>query len=228
MKKILIFILIILLGLLCYNIVTTGQEIAGVKILSIKEMQNANEELDTTIAQVEELKEVNYPAKISELNTTAEAMLKKKNEYEELQKYSSEQDVANAKQTEKYDMEVLWVRIGNHAEKCGVVPKLEILSSSDNTIGANDIRITATGSYIGISDFVRAIEDDSKMGFSIDSFELVPVTAGNGSELQATFKIKDVFLNYSTTTITSNNNSSNNIDTNENKTTNEVNTNTIQ
>ena len=209
MKKVLILILIVLLGVLCYNVVTSGYEIAGVKILSIKEIQSENENLDSTIAQIEDLKTVKYPSKISEMSTAAKTMLSNKKTYEELAAYSSEQDVLNATQTEKYDIEVLWVRIGNHAEKCGVVPKLEILSSSNNTTGANDLRITATGGYIGITDFVRAIEDDSKLGFAIENFELVPTTTGNGSELQATFKIKDIFLNPDTTTSTTTSTSSN-------------------
>lgn len=205
MKKILILILIVLLGTLCYNVVTSGYEIAGVKVLSIKEIQNENENLDSTIAKIEELKTVRYPAKISEMNTAAKTMLSNKKTYEELAAYSSEQEVLSASQTEKYDIEVLWVRIGNHAEKCGVIPKLEILSSSNNTTDANDLRITATGGYIGITDFVRAIEDDSKLGFTIENFELVPTTVGNGSELQATFKIRDIFLNPDTTTSTTTN-----------------------
>lgn len=205
MKKILILILIVLLGALCYNVVTSGYEIAGVKVLSIKDIQNENENLDSTIAKIEELKTVKYPAKISEMNTAAKTMLSNKKTYEELAAYSSEQEVLSASQTEKYDIEVLWVRIGNHAEKCGVIPKLEILSSSNNTTDANDLRITATGGYIGITDFVRAIEDDSKLGFTIENFELVPTTVGNGSELQATFKIRDIFLNPDTTTSTTTN-----------------------
>lgn len=205
MKKILILILIVLLGTLCYNVVTSGYEIAGIKVLSINDIQNENENLDSTIAKIEELKTVKYPAKISEMNTAAKTMLSNKKTYEELAAYSSEQEVLSASQTEKYDIEVLWVRIGNHAEKCGVIPKLEILSSSNNTTDANDLRITATGGYIGITDFVRAIEDDSKLGFTIENFELVPTTVGNGSELQATFKIRDIFLNPDTTTSTTTN-----------------------
>lgn len=216
MKKVLILILIVLLIVLGYNIITSGYKVLQFDILSIKEIQEKNEELDTTIAEVEELKNVKYPAKISELNTAAKSLLSNKKTYEELAAYSSEQDVINAAKTQKYDIEVLWVSIGNHAEKDGVIPKLEILSSSNNTVGANDLRITATGSYIGITDFVKDIEDDSKLGFVIENFELVPSTSTNGSNLQATFKIKDIFLNPTTTTTTS--------ATNKNNTTNNNNT----
>lgn len=209
MKKVLILILIVLLSVLCYNVVASGYEIAGIKILNLKEIKSENEKLDTTIAQIENLKEVEYPAKISQMNEAAKAMLSNKKTYEELAAYSSEQDVLNATKTEKYDIEVLWIRIGNHAEKTGVVPKLEILSSSNNTTGANDLRIIATGRYIGITDFVREIEDDTKLGFKIENFELVPLANGDGSELQASFKIKDIFINSNTTSTTNIENTTN-------------------
>lgn len=203
MKKVLILIMILLLVLLCYNVAANGYQIANLKILSLKNIQQQNEALDATIAKAEQLKSVEYPAKISELNSSSKTLLSNKKTYEELATYSSEQDVLNAKQAERYDVEVLWIRIGNHAKKNGVVPKLEILSSSNNTTGANDLRITATGRYIGLTDFIRDIEDDAKLGFSIENFELVPVHAGDGSNLQATFKIKDIFINPNTTTTNS-------------------------
>ena len=220
MKKLLILVLIGLLGFLCYNLIASGYQIAGVKILSLQEIQNENERLDTTIANIEKLKSVEYPTKLSDMNKAAKTMLSNKKTYEELATYSSEQDVKNATQTETYDIEVLWVRIGNHAEKNGVIPKLEVLSSSNNTNGANDLRITATGSYIGLTDFVRDIEDDSKLGFAIDNFELIPIpeennseskqdsqeeTSNKGSILQASFKIKDIFINPDTITTTQSN-----------------------
>lgn len=223
MKKILILIMIVLLGLLCFNVVTSGYKIADIKIYDIYELQLQNEQLDETIAKIENLKEVEYLAKISEMNIAAKTLLSNKKTYEELAAYSSEQDVLNATHTECYDIEVLWVRIGNHAEETGVIPKLEVLSSSNNTTGANDLRIVATGNYIGITDFVREIEDDSKLGFTIENFELVPI--GTGAELQASFKVKDILINPNTTTGNIKQETSNeNSNTNDNNTNNNTNT----
>jgi len=216
MKKVLILILIVLLAVLCYNVVTSGYEIAGLKILNLTEIQAENEKLNTTLSEIDNLKEVEYPAKLSEMNTAAKNLRSSKKTYEELAAYSSEQDVLNATQTERYDIEVLWVSIGNHAEETGVIPKLEVLSSSNNTTGANDLRITATGNYIGITDFVREIEDDSKLGFAIENFELIPLSSASGAQLQASFKIKDIFINADTTILnTTETNTENNAQTTE-------------
>lgn len=210
MKKVLILIIIILLIVMCYNTIKDGYEIGEFKILSIGQIQQENSNLDTKISEINDLKESQYPAKLSEISTEAKKMLSNKKTYEELVAYSSEQDVLNASQTEMYDIEVLWTRIGNHATGNGVIPKMEIVSSSNNTPNANDLKFTATGNYIALTDFIRDIEEDVKLGFTIEEFELVPVTEGDGTNLQATFRVKDVFLNSETVTTTSSTNYANN------------------
>ena len=202
MKKILILILIILLGVMCYNTITDGLQIAGFSIMSIGEIKQENENLDKTIEEAKNKEETEYPAKLNEINTVAKELQTKKNKYEELKQYSSEQELLNAGQSERYNVEVLWTKIGNYATENGVIPKMEILSSSTSTPNANDLKITLTGNYIAITDFVRDIEDDAKLGFTIEEFELVPVTSGDGSNLQATFKVRDIFINQDTITTT--------------------------
>ena len=219
MKKVLILIIIILLIVLCYNTINDGFQIGNISVLSIGQIQQENNNLDNKIAEIEELKESQYPSKLTEISSEAKKMLSNKKTYEELVAYSSEQDVLNASQTEMYDIEVLWTRIGNHATSNGVITKMEVVSSSNNTPNANDLKFTATGNYIAITDFIRDIEEDVKLGFTIEEFELVPQTEGDGSILQATFRVRDVFLNSETITTTSTNNYINN---NTEKTTNET------
>ena len=219
MKKVLILIIIILLIVLCYNTINDGFQIGNISVLSIGQIQQENNNLDNKISEIEELKESQYPSKLTEISSEAKKMLSNKKTYEELVAYSSEQDVLNASQTEMYDIEVLWTRIGNHATSNGVITKMELVSSSNNTPNANDLKFTATGNYIAITDFIRDIEEDVKLGFTIEEFELVPQTEGDGSILQATFRVRDVFLNSETITTTSTNNYTNN---NTEKTTNET------
>ena len=202
MKKILILILIILLGVMCYNTITDGLQIAGFSIMSIGEIKQENENLDKIIEETKNKEETEYPAKLNEIKTVAKELQTKKTKYEELKQYSSEQELLNAGQSERYNVEVLWTKIGNYATENGVIPKMEILSSSTSTPNANDLKITVTGNYIAITDFVRDIEDDAKLGFTIEEFELVPVTSGDGSNLQATFKVRDIFINQDTITTT--------------------------
>lgn len=202
MKKVLILIIIVLLGVMCYNVVVDGIEIGEFSIWGIGKIQEENNNLDAKIDEVNELSDTEYPAKFSQINSAAKELENKKSEYEERVKYSTEQEILDASKGERYDIEVLWTRIGNHATENGVVPKLEIVSSSNNTPNANDLKFTATGDYIGITDFIREIEEDAKLGFTIEEFELVPSATGDGSVLQGTFRVKDIFLNSDTITTT--------------------------
>ena len=141
MKKVLILIIIILLIVLCYNTINDGFQIGNVSVLSIGQIQQENNNLDNKIAEIEELKESQYPSKLTEISSEAKKMLSNKKTYEELVAYSSEQDVLNASQTEMYDIEVLWTRIGNHATSNGVITKMELVSSSNNTPNSQQLVI---------------------------------------------------------------------------------------
>lgn len=74
---------------------------------------------------------------------------------------------------------------------------------------------TITGSYVSISEFVAAIENNSSLNFRIENFKLLP-TAGNTENLQATFKVRglnvkvDGWTNTSRTDNTNSDNQSNN------------------
>lgn len=50
---------------------------------------------------------------------------------------------------------------------------------------------TITGSYVSISEFVAAIENNSSLNFRIENFRLLP-TAGDTENLQATFKVRAI------------------------------------
>ena len=162
---------------------------------------------------------------MNQLNVAAKDLIAKKKSYEELVSYSKDSDVAKAQQFQQYEVEVLWTKIGMYATKNGVVLKFDITESSNGTPNVNDLKFTATGSYISITDFVADIEKDAKLSFTIENFELVPATTqdtkANGRNLQATFRVKDIALNMNTTTISQQSN------TTETGTTNTTNTNTV-
>ena len=103
---------------------------------------------------------------------------------------SEDGDVQAASQIEKYEIETLWVKLGNHATTQGVVIKMDV--KKGNAQDVYDLQFTATGSYISITDFISAIENDSSLGFKIEEFKLVP--SSSGSDLQATFVCKDITI----------------------------------
>ena len=100
-------------------------------------------------------------------------------------------------QNKSYAIEFLWANIGTHARNEGINLKLEIVSSSSGASDVNDLKFTANGSYIAITNFVYALENDSNLNFRIENFKLVPYTGGenrNNEILEGTFMVKNIAI----------------------------------
>ncbi len=190
MKKLLILVLIALLLTLSIFIVIQGVHIGSLEILGVKGIQEKSSQLDEKIQQAGKLAEKDYQQALNDVKTNTKKLQEEKKNYEDMTQISEDGDVQAANQIEKYEIETLWVKLGNHATTQGVVIKMDVKKGSAQDV--YDLQFTATGSYISITDFVSAIENDSSLGFKIEEFKLVP--SSSGSDLQATFVCKDITI----------------------------------
>ena len=219
MKKLLILILIALLLALTIFIVIQGVNIGNVEILGIKGIQGKSAELDGKIQNAASLVEKTYKQAVSDVDNNAKKLEEEKKNYEDMTTVSSDSEVAEASQLERYEIETLWVRLGNHATSQGVVMQMDVLPSTSGAANTYNLRFTATGSYISITDFISAIENDSTLGFKIEEFKMVP----SGSDLQATFVCKDIAIAEVTATTPTNTDTNNTNNTNGTNNTNNAN-----
>lgn len=188
MKKILISALIILLIVMACFAIFKGLSIAGLQILSVEQIAEENDKLTLEIAQTEKLMKSDYPAKTSELNDSISKLLTARDEYLDLASVSTEGELKKANQEEEYTVEFLLTRLGRHTTAEGVNLNYTISAGTTGEEDIKNISFTVSGNYIPIIEFVSAIEDDSKLGFRIQNFKLVP----GGSNLQATFSVSNV------------------------------------
>lgn len=231
MKKLLMLILIGLLIVLSIFIVLNGFEIGNVQVLSYTGIQTQNKELDEKIQQASKLAEKDYKQAISNVQENSKKLQQEKKEYEDMVTISAEGDVQAANQIQRYEVETLWVKLGNHATSEGAVLRIDIVKGSNNTSDTYNLNFTVTGSYISITDFISAIENDSTLGFKIEEFKMIPT--GTEGELKATFVCKDIAIkdvietsNPSLGTENTNNITNTTNDTNSTNTTNATTTNT--
>lgn len=204
MRKILISILIVLLLVAGYFTLFRGLNIFGIEVLSVFQIKDKNDEIDTQLQRVSTLTSVEQPKAMSNLNDAAKQLLIAKEEYNDKVLYSSTVNIEAASQTRPYKTEYLWVVLGNHAKKNSINLKYELRSASTGASGQYDIYFTVTGSYVSISEFVSSLENDSSLNFKIESFKLVP-SSGNNDTLQGSFVVKDVNVEIDTTTGTATN-----------------------
>ena len=204
MRKVLIIVIILLLVALGYTMSFNGLEIGKFQIWSVKELSESSKSIDTKIEEINSLIDVQYPKKISDLKSASNNMKTAKEEYLNYTNLSSDEQILRAMQEESYSIEFLWTKIGNHATSEGVN------SSSTGGNNVNDINFTVQGTYIGITNFIYAIENDQDLNFRIQNFKLVP---DQGNILKGTFVVKNIAIQgntsgqQSTTNVTETNNS---------------------
>ena len=221
MKKLLILILIALVLALTIFTIINGLEIGNFSVWGIQTIQDENAKLDETVTQATRLASSTFPGKVSEVNASMKALEEQKTAYEDMVAVSSTGDVQTASQLSNYTLDFLWTEIGTHATSEGVSIDISLTAG---TGGQNvyDLNFTVVGSYIGISEFIRDIEDDSDLAFKIEQFSM---TAGEStSSLKATFICKNIPIegisSIDTKTTTTNGNTTNSTNTNSTNSTN--------
>ena len=220
MRKILMILIIVLLCVLCYFALAKGFEVGKLKISSIQQIENQSKNLNAKIEEINTLIDVEYPKKISQLKTASNNLETAKDEYLEYTNLSSDEQILNAMQKKSYAIEFLWTKLGLHARKEGTNLTFEIASSSTGANNVNDIKFTVTGSYIAITNFVYAIENDTDLNFRIENFKLLPY---ENEILQATFKVRNIAVEGNTlaqkaTSISQNNETTTSINQNNGNT----------
>lgn len=198
MKKIILVLIILIVSIFAYATITIGFSISGVKILSLQNIKDKNNELDNKITELDTLKNKTYPTEMSNLSAAGKELISTKNEYLNLISFGEDSDIQNISEYKKYEIEVLWIDIGNHATENNVKLNFSIAQSSNGTPNMCDIIFEGSGEYTNISDFISDVEKDDKLNFSIEGFELEPTGSQNEksrSILSFKFKVKDVSIN---------------------------------
>ena len=191
MRKILMIIMIVLLLALGYVILMDGIQISSFQISSIKQIEEESQNLKTKIEEINTLIDVEYPKKISNLKTASNNLETARSEYLKYTNLSTDAEILEAMQKKSYAIEFLWARVGSHARNEGINLKFEIVSSSAGANNVNDIKFTVDGSYIAITNFIYALENDTELNFRIENFKLLPY---QNEILQGTFTVKNITI----------------------------------
>ena len=152
-----------------------------------EKLRAENKMLETKIEELNSLIDIVYPKKMGELKEVSNKMQETKQKYLDETNFTSDEELQTALQIESYDIERLYVKLGVHAKKEGVKIKFTLTSASIGDI--KDLSFTVEGTYVAITNFLYAIEDDEELKFRIYNFKLVPYES---SILQATFTVKNV------------------------------------
>lgn len=223
MKKLLISILIALLLILSIFIAINGLNVGKIEVLGIRGINQKNSELDQKIQQATQLSTIDYQKAVDEVEENSKKLTEEKKNYEDMALLNTDSEGQATAQIQKYEVEALWVKLGNHATSEGATMKMDIVKGSSTSENMYDLNFTVNGSYISIIDFISDIENDSTLGFKIENFHM----SGSGDSLQATFVCKEISIidvNESQVDTGTNNNNTTNSTTNSTNNTNSTNT----
>lgn len=230
MKKLLISILIALLLILSIFIAINGLNVGKIEVLGIRGINQKNSELDQKIQQATQLSTIDYQKAVDEVEENSKKLTEEKKNYEDMALLNTDSEGQATAQIQKYEVEALWVKLGNHATSEGATMKMDIVKGSSTSENMYDLNFTVNGSYISIIDFISDIENDSTLGFKIENFHM----SGSGDSLQATFVCKEISIidvnqsqvdtgtknNNTTNSTTNNTNNTNSTNSTSNSTTN--------
>ena len=223
------------------NFVTEHFETANELKIASEEYKKNVEELDNAVSS-------KLPSKKRILDSTIEQYEETKAEYESVvAKYSTMsalQVLSDELSKDIYDVDFLWTIVGNYATEEGVNLKFDVTknttspesySNNSNDYVVCDLKFSITGSYIHLTDFIYDIEDDDRLNFEINDFNMIVNAEATESEpLNATFVVYSIKLNtanlietysvVSDPSLEDKQNTNNTGTTNTNKTTTSVNT----
>lgn len=200
MRKILIFLVLIIALFMCYSVVSNGLTIGSIRISNYSQIGTASKQIDTLIGQLVNLNDTELGKKKAEIRTAIENYNSQKEQYEsmrEVMNTSIQEAEKDMTMVDMYDIDFLWTIIGNYATEEGVILKMDLMRSMlfSNLQATEytmcDLKFTLTGDYIAITELIYDIENDERLGFEISNFEMVK----GGENLMGTFSVKGVPVN---------------------------------
>lgn len=189
LRKVIFILVIVILTVLAGFIIIKGVNIGNFEILGITGIIQKNKDIDDKNKKLATDASTTYVTKVATLEQTAKSLQNKKDEYTNEAVLVGEAGNGYISTTEKYEIEYLWTRLGNYAKDENVDIKIDVTNSTMS--GKFDLNFTVIGSYVGITDFIYDIENDSKLGFKIEDF----VMQSLDDKVQATFSCKQININ---------------------------------
>jgi hypothetical protein len=176
MKKIISIVISFVLIILIVISLKTGIRIGNFKILSIDELRTINKNLDNEIDKANDnTKE--YQETLSKIKTNYKTLASAKKLYTDSQKEDEKKDIKDKSITS----EKLWKKVEEYAKKRGVNLKMNMTPEDTKH---QILTFTVIGPYLGISNFIYELENDSDLKFVIDDFAM--------NKNQTTFIVKNV------------------------------------
>ena len=114
MRKIIFSVIIVVLLVAGVFLIVKGANIGKITIYGVKDIKKENATIDQKNGNLSNLVDKDYKTAVAGLNTSKTTLEKSKKDYEDSVIIANNNSYL---QTEKYEIEFLWTKIGNYAKE---------------------------------------------------------------------------------------------------------------
>lgn len=214
MRKMIFYLLFILLLVFAIWSVAKGVNTSAISINSFSTILEEDDKLEDLIKEASKQKNESYKSALEELQAALKKLKTSEESYQQLLDLGVDDNGVPLSKIQEYEMEKIWITVGNYAKKQGVDLKIDV-TVNNSVAGTYDLNFTVVGKYVQIADFLYDIQRDKTLVFKIEDFKLIPAvettdvavqqtTTENGEsqvqqtevfDLSASFVCKDIKLN---------------------------------
>lgn len=184
--------LLLILVLLCVMFFSINI-IYGKSDICICNIEKSSNELNNLVDLLSQKSTMQFDSKMDTLKQSTEKYKTLKQEYEEIVSKYSESEIKaieNEIQKDVYDIDFLWIILGNLATKSNIKLEFDLVENdnSNNYYSLCDLKFKIKGQYLNILQFLQDLSNDKRLKFEIKDFYYE-----NGSkEGTTTFKIEEI------------------------------------
>ena len=170
MRKILCYLILLTLLILAIIFVVNGFPIGSDQktLYGTIQIKAEDEKINKKIEELNDIKNNKYAQASKALEKASEYLENTKQSYED--KAVLLGDSKYYLQTEEYEIEFLWTKLGNYAKDENVEIKIDVANSQ--ITGRYNLNFEVFGAYTDVTQFIYDIENDSKLGFKIENFSM--------------------------------------------------------
>ena len=175
-RLIILVLILIFFVFVCYEVLLGNFDILREKVKSIEDLRTSSDTLEESSIVLEKKVTTDYEKKKISLKETIDEYEKTKKEYESI----SPTIINEIKDI--YEVGFLWTIVGNYATEEGINLKFDVTRNTTSASSINnkssdyivcDLKFTIEGNYINLTDFIYDIEDDDRLNFEINNFEMI-------------------------------------------------------
>lgn len=175
MRKLLILIILAVMIWFCYVVIANGVTYGIFSVENYDYIQEKSSELDDSIDELRSKTTTEFNERKSTLDNSIKRYKSAKSNFEELEETQKELAISSV---DLVDIDFLWTIIGNYASDEEVLLQFQVRENASKKTESTsyilcDLYFKASGEYKDVTKFIYNIEDDDRLSFEINDFNMV-------------------------------------------------------